>query len=50
MRGRVMRALDPEAQEILTGAEASCPQFEAFFARFARAPIPAVASMVQRRH
>ena len=50
MRGRVMRALDPEAQEILTEAEASCPQFEAFFARFARAPIPAVASMVQRRH
>ena len=49
MRGRVMRALDPEAQEILTEAETSCPQFEAFFARFARAPIPAMPSAVQLR-
>ena len=49
MRGRITETLDPEAQEILAEAEASCPQFEAFFARFARAPVPAVASMVQLR-
>ena len=39
MRGRIMASLAPSAQNILAQAEASCPQFDAFFARFARAPV-----------
>ena len=37
MRGTVEHALDAEARDVLQEAEAACPDFDGFFAGFARA-------------